>query len=190
MATKALPTNRRVEIINKREFAAAALNADNETFVVHVAAIAEPTTMPIHLSRQAQVATLMSEETGIPTEYSEFSNIFSSDSAAELSKHTRINDHSIDLLDNKQPPYSPIYSLGPVKLEMLKTYIEANLASGFIRPSKSPAGAPILFVRKKDGSLHLCIDYRGLNNLTIKNCYPLPFIGESLDHLSHAKRFI
>ena len=115
--------------------------------------------MPIHPSCQAQVAALMSEETGIPTEYSDFSNVFSSDSAAELPEHTGINDHPINLLDDKQPPYGPIYSLGPVELETLKTYIETNLASGFIRPSKSPAGAPILFVRKKDGSLRLCVDY-------------------------------
>ena len=52
---------------------------------------------------------------------------------------------------------------------MLKTYIKANLASGFIKPSKSLVGAPILFIRKKDGSLYLCVDYRELNNLTIKN---------------------
>ena len=131
----------------------------------------------------------MSEENGILAEYSNFSNIFSSDSTVELSEHTRINDHPIDLLDNKQPPYGPIYSLGLVELETLKTYIETNLASGFIRPSKSPAGAPILFVRKKNGSLRLCVDYRGLNNLTIKNRYPLPLIGESLDRLGRAKRF-
>ena len=159
-ATEALPTTRRVEIIDKWEFAAAALNADDETFMVHIATLAEPTTMPIHPSRQAQVATLTSEETGIPAEYSDFSNVFSSDSAAELPEHTGINDHPIDLLDNKQLPYGPIYSLGPVKLEMLKTYIKANLASGFIRPSKSLAGAPILFVQKKDDSLRLCVDYQ------------------------------
>ena len=76
-----------------------------------------------------------------------------------------------------------------MELETLKTYIKANLASGFIRPSKSPADAPILFVRQKDGSLRLCIDYRGLNNLTIKNCYLLPLIGESLNCLGRAKRF-
>ena len=188
-AAKALLMTKRVEIINKREFAAAELNADDETFMVHVAALAKLTTMPIHPSRQAQVAALTSEETGIPAEYSDFSDVFSSDSAAELSKHTGINDHSINLLDDKQPPYSPIYSLGPVELETLKTYIETNLASSFIRPSKFPAGAPILFVRKKNGSFHLCVDYRGLNNLTIKNRYPLPLIGESLDRLGRAKRF-
>ena len=188
-AAEALPMTKRVEMINKREFAAAALNADNEIFVVYIAALAEPTTMPIHPSRQAQVAVLTSEKTGIPAKYSNFSNVFSLDSAAELPEHTRINDHPIDLLDNKQPPYGPIYSLGLVELEMLKTYIKANLASSFIRPSKSPTGAPIPFIRKKDGSLRLCIDYRRLNNLTIKNCYPLSLINELLDCLGRTKRF-
>ena len=188
-AAETLPMTKKVEIIDKREFAAVAMNADNKTFVVHVAALAEPTTMPIHLSHQAQVDVLMSEETGIPNEYSNFSDVFSSDSTVELLEHNGINDHPINLLDNKQPPYGPIYSLGPVKLETLKTYIKTNLASSFIRPPKFPTVALILFVRKKDGSLCLCIDYQGLNNLMIKNYYPLPLIGESLNCLGYAKRF-
>ena len=143
---EALPITRSIEIIDKREFAAAALNADNKTFVMHVVALAEPITMPIHLSCQAQVAALASNKIGIVAEYSDFSDIFFSDSAMELPEYTRINDHPIDLLDNKEPPYSPIYSLGSVGLEMLKTYIKANLASGFIMPSKSLSGAPILFI--------------------------------------------
>ena len=106
--TEALSTTRRVEIINKKEFAAAALNADNKTFMMHVAALAEPTTIPIYPSHQAQVVALMSKETRIPAEYSDFSNVFSSDSAAELPEHTGINDHSIDLLDDKQLLYGPI----------------------------------------------------------------------------------
>ncbi len=76
-----------------------------------------------------------------------------------------------------------------MELETLKAYIENNLASGFIRPSKSPAGAPILFDKKPDSSLRLCVDYRGLNNLTIKNRYPLPLVGKSLDRLGRARRF-
>ena len=188
-AAEALSTTKRVKIIDKREFAVAALNADNETFVVHIAALAESTTMPIYSSRQAQVAMLTSEETGIHVEYCDFSNVLSSDSAAELSEYTGINDHPINLLDDKQPPYGPIYSLGPVELEILKTYIETNLASSFIRPSRSPAGALIPFIWKKNSSLCLCVDYRRLNNLTIKNRYLLPLIGESLDHLGRAKRF-
>ena len=81
----------------------------------------------------------------------------------------KINDHAIKLVDNQQPSYSPIYSLGLMELEMLKAYIENNLASGFIRPFKSPAGTPIFFDKKSNGSLRLCMDYQGFNNLTIKN---------------------
>ena len=100
-----------------------------------------------------------------------------------------MNEHAIELKESKQPPFEPIYSLGPIELETLKTYIEINLANGFIRPFKSPARASILFNRKPDGSLRLCVDYQGLNNLTIKNRYPLPLIGESLDQLGRAKQF-
>ena len=80
-----------------------------------------------------------------------------------------MNEHAIELEEDKQLPFGPIYSLGPVELETLKTYIETNLANGFIRPSKSPAGALILFNQKPDGSFRLCVDYWGLNNITIKN---------------------
>ena len=101
-----------------------------------------------------------------------------------------MNEYAIKLEDDKQPPFGPIYSLGPVELETLKTYMEINLANGFIRPFKSPAGAPILFDRKPDESFRLCVDYWGLNNITIKNQYPLPLISESLDQHGRAKRFI
>ena len=76
-----------------------------------------------------------------------------------------------------------------MELETLKAYIKINLANGFIRPSKSPIGAFILFDRKLDGSFRLCIDYQSLNNLTINNRYPLPLIGELLDRLERAKQF-
>ncbi len=76
-----------------------------------------------------------------------------------------------------------------MELETLKAYIENNLASGFIRFSKSSAGAPILFDKKPDSNIRLYVDYQGLNNLTIKNRYPLPLVGESLDRLGRARRF-
>ena len=147
--------------------------------------------MPVHSKRQAQVGALLFDaaSTEVPVEYSDYNNIFSAENIVELPENTGINKHAIKLEEGKQPPFGPIYSLGPVKLETLKTYIKTNLANGFIRPSKSPAGAPILFDRKPDGSLRLCVDYRGLNNITIKNQYPLPLIGESLDWLGRARRF-
>ena len=100
-----------------------------------------------------------------------------------------MNEYAIKLEEGKQPHFGPIYSLGPVELETLKTYIEINLANGFIRPFKSPVGAPIFFDQKPDESLRLCVDYWGLNNIIIKNQYPLPLIGKLLHRLGRAKRF-
>ena len=196
---EALPTTRRVELVGKKEFAAAALDPESETFIVHVASLssdASPSSslleLDVYPSRRPQVSGLIAEEAPIkvPVEYSDFADVFSPNLASGLPEHTGINDHAIELVEGyQQPPYGPIYNLGLVELETLKAYIETNLANGFIRPSKSPAGAPILFDRKSDGSLRLCVDYRDLNNLTIKNRYPLPLIGKSLDRLGRAKRF-
>lgn len=71
----------------------------------------------------------------------------------------------------------------------MREYLHTNLSKGYIRPSRSPAGAPILFAKKKDGTLRLCVDYRGLNALTVKNRHPLPLIQESLDQLAAGQYF-
>ena len=127
--------------------------------------------------------------TKVPAKYSDFADVFSLDLATELPEYTEINTHAIDLEESKQLPYGPIYSLWPVELKTLKTYIETNLASGFIYPSKSPADAPILFDRKPNRSFCLCVNYWGLNNINIKNQYLLPLVGESLNCLSYVKQF-
>ena len=190
---EALPTTRCVELVGKKEFVAAALNPEHETYVVHVASLSSTplASLDVHLFREPQISGLIAKKapTKVPAKYSDFADVFFPDLASELPEHTGINDHAIELVKGQQPPYGPIYSLRPVELKTLKAYIETNLANGFIRPLKSPARAPILFDRKSDGSLRLCVDYRGLNNLTIKNRYPLPLIGESLDRLGRAKRF-
>ena len=163
-----LPTTRRVELVGKKEFAAAALDPESETFVVHVASLssdASPSSSPleldVHPSRRPQVSGLIAEEapTTVSAEYSDFADVFSPDLASELLEHTGINDHAIELVDGQQPPYESIYSLGPVELETLKVYIETNLANRFIRPSKSTVSAPILFDQKSDGSFRLSVDY-------------------------------
>lgn len=107
----------------------------------------------------------------------------------ELLINPGINKHIFNLIKDKQPLYELIYRLGPVKLETLKAYIEADLKTGFIWPSNSLVIKSIIFDKKLNGSLWLCIDYQELNNLTIKNRYSLPLIGKSLDMLSCAKRF-
>ena len=185
-----LPTTKQVQIVNLKEFVIAVLDINSKTFVVYVA-IREREEMPVHSKGQAQVGALLFNKalTEVPAKYSDYNNIFSAENAAELLENTGINEHAIKLEEGKQSPFGPIYSLGPIELEILKTYIETNLTNGFIRPFKSPVKAPVFFDKKPDKSVCLCVDYCDLNNITIKNRYPLPLIGNSVDRLGRAKRF-
>ncbi|XP_070028578.1 uncharacterized protein [Nicotiana sylvestris] len=92
-------------------------------------------------------------------------------------------DFGIDLLPGTKPISIPPYRMAPVELKELKVQLKDLLDKGFIRPNVSPWGALVLFVRKKDGSLRMCIDYRQLNKVTIKNKYPLPRIDDLFDQL-------
>ncbi len=127
--------------------------------------------------------------TKVTSKYADFADVFSPKLTIKLPKHMRINNHTIELVDDWQLPYGLIYSLGSIELEILKTYIKNHLANSFIRPCKSLVRASIFFDKKLDGSLRLCIDYWSLNNLIIKNWYPLLLVGESLDWLSWARHF-
>jgi hypothetical protein len=124
----------------------------------------------------------------IPEEYRDLAEIFTQREADKLPPH-RPYDHTIPLEPGATPPFGTIYPMSPTELETLRKYVEDNLRKGFIRHSQSPCGAPILFVKKPDGTLRLCVDYRGLNKITTKNRYPLPLIGELLDRISRAKFF-
>jgi RNase H-like domain found in reverse transcriptase/Reverse transcriptase (RNA-dependent DNA polymerase)/Integrase zinc binding domain/Integrase core domain/Chromo (CHRromatin Organisation MOdifier) domain/Retroviral aspartyl protease len=126
----------------------------------------------------------------IPEKYRSFEDLktFSKVVADTLPPH-RPYDHAIELEPGTSPPFGPIYSLSATELHALREYLDENLAKGFIRPSTSPAGAPILFVKKKDGGLRLCVDYRGLNKITRKNKYAIPLINELRDRLHAARIF-
>jgi hypothetical protein len=124
----------------------------------------------------------------LPEKYKDFVNVFEKSNADQLPAHSPY-DCPINLEEGHSPPFSPIYGLLEPKLQALHDYLTENLAKGFIQHSKSPAGAPILFVKKKDGSLRLCVDYRGLNKITKKNRYPLPLISGLLDRLRTGKIF-
>ena len=93
----------------------------------------------------------------------------------------------IELEEGATPPPGRLYSLSPFELNTLWEFIDKNLSTSFICPTSSSLAAPVLFVKKKDGSLQLCVDYRGLNKLTRKDRYPLPLISNLLDSPSHAK---
>ena len=122
----------------------------------------------------------------MPKLYHNLEGVSSEEKANELLVSGPYN-HKIKLEGDCQPPYSPIYPLSTPKLQVLREYLHNNLAKGFIQHSTSSAGTSILFVKKKDGSLQLYVDYHRLNLLTKKNWYPLPLIGEALDWLSGAK---
>ena len=93
----------------------------------------------------------------------------------------------IELIPGTESISIPPYIMAPAELKELKAQLEELLSKGFIRPSTSPWGAPVLFVKKKYGSLRLCIDYRQLNRATIRNQHPLPRIDELFDQL-HGSR--
>jgi hypothetical protein len=124
----------------------------------------------------------------IPSEYHDFASVFSKKEARKLSQHCPYA-YCIPIEEGTSPLYGLIYLLSPVELETLQKYIEENLSRRFIRHSQLPCGAPILFVKKADRSLQLCVDYWGLNKIYIKNCHPLLLIGELLHRLSGAKYF-
>ena len=119
---------------------------------------------------------------------SEFKDVFPDDLPSGLPPQREI-DHRIELEPGQNPPSKPTYRLSQPETAELKKQLGDLLAKGYIRESKSPYGAPVLFVKKKDDSMRMCIDYRALNKMTIKNKYPLPRIDELLDRLLGAKYF-
>ena len=124
--------------------------------------------------------------TVLPPQYHKFLNIFSRDKADKLPPHHLGVDHEIKIEPGTQPPSGPLYSMSRDELKVLKKYLTENLNKGFIRALSSPATAPVLFVRKPGGRLHFCVDYQGLNTITVKNHYLLPLIWETLDQLCKA----
>jgi hypothetical protein len=118
----------------------------------------------------------------------DFEDVFPTDLPTGLPP-SRAVDHHIELVSGAEPPSRATYRMSPVELDELKAQLGDLIAKGFIRPSKSPFGAPILFVNKSDGTRRMCVDYRALNKLTIKNKYPLPRIDELFDRLHGAKYF-
>ena len=98
-------------------------------------------------------------------------------------------EHEIKIDSQFKPPNTPLYRLSFTEQEELKKQLQILSNSNLIRPSNSPFGSPVLFVKKKSGELRMCVDFRALNNITVKNRYPLPRIDDMLDQLSNAKVF-
>ena len=124
----------------------------------------------------------------VPETYHELGEVFSKQKAQSLPPH-RPYDCAINLFPGAAFPKGRLYSISRPEREALETYIKESLAASLIRPSSSPLGAGFFFVSKKDGSLRPCIDYRGLNDITVKNKYPLPLMSSAFDSLQGATVF-
>lgn len=124
----------------------------------------------------------------LPPEHWSYRDVFSPSESDKLPPH-RPYDHKIELEGENTLGFSPLYHMSTEELETVKQYLVDNLSKGFIEPSQAPFAAPVLFVKKANGSLRFCIDFRKLNQITRKDRYPLPLIEEALARISKAKIF-
>ena len=149
----------------------------------------------VHVSRQVQINNALIKNENklnfrvvILDVLKIYENLSNENKIYKLSKYD-LNDHVINLIDEKQFSHDFIYLLLKAKLKVLKTYINKHLVNDFIRSFKLSIDVSILFVRKKNDSLRLCVNYQDLNTLIVKNRYSLSFIDESLNRFNRVKRF-
>lgn len=146
--------------------------------------------LPVYLVKLSAVSSSPSSSTSSPeldALLDEFADVLSG--LPDKLPPSRANDHFIRLMPNCTPPASKLYPLSPAQLSELRSQLTELLDRGFIRPSESPFGAPILFVAKRDGGWRMCVDYRGLNKITVPNAFALPRIDEMFQQLQGAKYF-
>ncbi|KAK3508689.1 hypothetical protein QTP70_004203 [Hemibagrus guttatus] len=139
----------------------------------HLPAPHSPTPISLPVQATSIESPLVNQPLQIPTCYAPFSDVFCPKRASKLPPH-RPWDCAIDLLPGEPVPRGRIYPLSVPEEKAMEEYIKEALAQGYIRPSTSPAASSFFFVAKKDGGLRPCIDYRALNQITVKFRYPLP----------------
>ena len=122
----------------------------------------------------------------IPNQYHDYMDVWNPTEANKLPPYRKV-DHSIDLRKDSVPPAKRAYGMSRDQAKVVKEYINDMLGKGYIRPSKSLYTAPVLIVKKPDGGLRVCVDYRALNALTIRNRNAPPLIRETLAKLCTAK---
>jgi len=121
----------------------------------------------------------------LPAYVAEFRSVFAKEDFDMLLEHRKW-DHTIELIPRAEPKSSKVYLLSLLEQAELDAFLEENLHTGRIQPSKSPIAAPVFFIKKKNGSLRLVQDYRALNAVTVKNRYLLPLISELVSQLHRA----
>src|SRR5258708_15695255 len=140
------------------------------------------------LAEEAQAQGAHPSGSTIPEHYKDFTDIFSEETFTHLSPH-KAWDHTIELHPDAKLPRGRTFPLSPTEQKELDEFLRENLVNGRICLSKSPIGAPVFFIKKKEGSLHLVQDYRKLNKIMVKNSYPLPLVSDMLTRLHDAEWF-
>lgn len=162
-------------------------------FIAMVRAVGEtrsdsPSTDPAAPQARPEGAALMSEAT-VEAIKAEFADILVEELPPGLPPDRGLGYDIIPTIPGAKPPNRPLYRMSPRELEEVKRQVAELLEKGLIQESSSPYGSPVLFVPKKDGSLRMCVDYRALNKITVRNSFPLPLIEELLDSLHGCKVF-
>src|SRR5258708_18637175 len=140
------------------------------------------------LAEEAQAQQVHLPESTIPECYKDFTDIFSEEAFAHLPPH-KAWDHAIELHPDAKLPRGRMFPLSPAEQKELDAFLRENLANRQICLLKSPIGAPVFFVKKKEGSLHLVQDYQKLNKIMVKNSYLLPLLSDMLPRLHNPKYF-
>src|SRR6266481_6112661 len=141
------------------------------------------------LAEEAQAQQVHPPKSAIPKRYKDFADVFSEEAFAHLPPH-KAWDHAIDLHHDAKLPRGRTFPLSPAEQKELDEFLRENLANGRICLSKSLIGAPVFFVKKKEGSLCLVQDYQKLNEIMVKNSYPLPLVSDVLTRLCDAEWFM
>ncbi|CEL57222.1 hypothetical protein RSOLAG1IB_08434 [Rhizoctonia solani AG-1 IB] len=142
----------------------------------------------LHPPVEAPASEIALPIVSIPEEFKAFKKVFSNNFFMTLPAYC-LYDCAIPLEDGKDLPFGPIYPMKLSETAALKKHLDSELAAGKICPSTSPAGTPVMFVKRADGRLCLVVDYCCLNAITIKDCYTLPRHDELIEKLCHAKIF-
>jgi hypothetical protein len=141
------------------------------------------------IDKALKITPFVDSATLLPPEYHDFLDVFSRELTNILSER-RFYDHKIQLQKGKTSTFEPLYDMSQDELRVLKKYLKDNLTKDFIQASSFPAISSILFVKKPSEELRFCVNYRGLNVMTVKNRYSLPLIREILDRLTKTKYYI
>ena len=133
-----------------------------------------------------EFAPIKSFEDLVPKPYQEFKDVFAKESFDQLPPR-KPWDHAIQLTPGAEPFSTKVYPMSPVEQKELDAFLEENLKSRRIRPSKSPMASPVFFIKKKDGSLLFVQDYHKLNAMKVKNAYPLPHVPDIMNKIAGVK---